>query len=856
MRVELCRYIGMVFVRFFRKFLVTWGFRIGIAGFAGLGILAYKSLTNTIQRNQAVNKTNNVLNQVSQIQVLMEKAEASERGYLITGKPIFLQAFVDAVVAIPNQVMALLNLVEDNPIQVSNGIELRRVIEQRIEKMKTMVNMRQAGTPVEQIGQTLDVDVITDVRSKLNDMEALEKSYMVDRLQQSSSQSRQTKALLLFGSLLAAILLLASRRLQLLHEEKELAKTNLLNMIVNSVGDALVVVDHGNNITHYNPAAEKILGPKFIGEPQLRPQTYGFYHVKNSQLLKPEELPLARALKGETSDDFEVLIKNKTQPKGMVVSINTRPLLGSNRKVLGAVAVLRDFTERKKAEMQMEAQKETALEASRLKSEALASLSHEIRTPMNGVLGMTTLLLDTKMTEVQQSYARTIKGSAEALLTLINGILDHAKIEAGKLTLDNFDFNLPTLVGDVAEMFTYMARSKSLELVQEISPEAAEWFNGDGHRIRQILTNLVGNAFKFTEKGKIAIKVTARTVSPMDRELRFEVTDTGIGISPANQQKLFQKFAQVHSDKTKYGGSGLGLMLCKQFVQLMNGKIGIESREGQGSTFWFTVKVSPGIHQQKPRDLEYPVSTLSGHVLVVEDQPVNRQVVKSFLEKFGVTCDIQNNGVEGLGAYRSSPDKYDLVLMDCQMPLMDGYQCSQEIRRFEQENTRNPVPIIALTAEGRQGDRDKCTAAGMDDFLAKPLDLIQFYDVLKKWLRPKAKVSTDLVEWSVLERLTSMKADGRPLDMALVEEFLNTSGPLVDSLEDAMRRNDKAQIKEFAHALKSPARTVGLLALGDLCESIEAADGEHVNTGKLGDLHDRSVKELRNYLRRRSTQAS
>lgn len=322
----------MGFVRVFKRFLVIWGFQIGIAGFAGLGILSYMSLTGIIQRNQAVNKTNTVLNQLSQIQVLMEKAEASERGYLITGKPIFLQAFVDAVLAIPDQALALVNLIEDNPTQVANGLELRRVIDQRIEKMKTMVNMRQAGTPVETIGETLDIDVITDVRSKLTEMETLEKSYMVDRLQNSSRQSQQTKALLLFGSFLAAVLLYASRILQLRNAEKEHAKNNLLNMIVNSVGDALVVVDQENNITHYNPAAEKILGPKFVGESHLRPQTYGFFHVKNSQMLKAEEMPLARALKGETSDDFEVLIKNKTQPKGMVVSINTRPLTGSNKR--------------------------------------------------------------------------------------------------------------------------------------------------------------------------------------------------------------------------------------------------------------------------------------------------------------------------------------------------------------------------------------------------------------------------------------------------------------------------------------------------------------------------------------------
>jgi signal transduction histidine kinase/DNA-binding response OmpR family regulator len=831
--------------RIIRHFLITWGFRIGIGAFAVVGVMSFVSLNSTVHTNKWLQRTQEVLAQLTQIQLLVENAESSHYGYVISNKTIFNQAFETALARAPGEINKLLDLVSDNPTQVSNALELRKLIDLRFDRMKNMIRLHLENAAAQQIADAADVETMSAMRTRIAKMEAVEDNLQNTRLANSERQTQHTKILLIFGGIMALALLYANRLLQQRHAEHEWRRANLMNMIIKSVGDGLVVVDEKQNVTHYNPAAERMLGN--------RHRDIVYYDPKTRRPLPPAETPLNRALRGETTDDVEVVLN------GVVMSVNTRPLVGSDNRIVGAAALFRDYTRQKAMEKTLESEKERALQASRLKSEALASMSHEIRTPMNGVVGMVTLLLDTALNATQKSYAMTIKSSAESLLSLINGILDHAKIEAGKLTLDNFDFHLPTLADDVMEMFRYQARSKRLELSCEVTKDAQEWFHGDANRIRQVMVNLVGNAFKFTESGRIAIKVNAVSRGGLERELRIEVSDTGIGISQDNQTKLFQKFSQVHEDKTKYGGTGLGLLLCKQFVILMGGQIGIDSIPGKGSIFWFTVKVAPGMRQQKTRDHQMPAPNLQGHVLVVEDQPVNRQVVKSYLEKFGVTCDIHHDGREGLDAFMARPSHFDLVLMDVQMPVMDGFQCAREIRKLEETKGLPRIPIIALTAEGRSHDRENCLNAGMDDFLSKPIDLIQFTDTLKKWLRPKmnkAEPEEALVNWTVLNKLAELKSDGRPLDMALVEEFLRTSMTLVEDLEDALRSDNKMQIREVAHAVKSPARTVGLVVLGDLCESIEEGMCDASTSRRLTDVHTRSVMELRNYLRRRSNQAA
>jgi len=842
-------------------FFIVWGFRIGIGAFAAVGVLSYWSLNTAMQTHQAVNRTNDVLNQLSKIQVSMETAESNQRGFIVSDKPIFHQNWENMMARVPVEINILFDLVSDNPSQISNALDLRKIVDRRFDKMKTVMRMHMERAAAELIAKETDVDVMAEVRTRIAKMEMAESSLLNQRLESSERKTQHTKFLLIFGGMLSAVLLYTNRLFQQRHADEEVQRANLLNMIMKSVGDGLVVVDEKNTFTHFNPAAERMLGGvNLLTSTEDRAKAYGFFDPKTGAPMRPEDMPLARALKGQISDDAEVLIKNAANPNGVVMSVNTRPLQGLSGKTVGAVAVFRDYTRRKLKELNLESEKDRALRASELKSEALASMSHEIRTPMNGVLGMCTLLLDTTLDAAQRSYAMTIKSSAEALLNLINGILDHAKIEAGKLTLDNFDFNLSQLANDVTEMFRYQARSKRLELIKEVGTGDEEWFHGDANRIRQVLINLVGNAFKFTDKGRITIKVSAATKGDLERELRFDVIDTGIGVSSDNQKKLFQKFSQVHDNKGKYGGTGLGLLLCKQFVQLMKGQIGIDSVEGQGSTFWFTVKVAPGMRQQKPRDHQALSANLTGHVLVVEDQPVNRQVVKSYLEKLGVTCDIHHNGREGLDAFVTQPSRYDLILMDVQMPVMDGNQCAREIRKYEETKGIPPVPIIALTAEGRSQDREDCLSAGMDDFLSKPIDITQFTDTLKKWLRPKmSKVDSteeNLVSWSALTKLSELKADGRPLDVALVEEFLTTSSMMVENLEEALRNQDQQQIKELSHAIKSPARTIGLLVLGDLLEAIEDGQCDASTSRRLSDLHNRSALELRAFLKRRSSQAA
>ncbi|MDQ0029527.1 response regulator [Arthrobacter bambusae] len=747
-----------------------------------------------------------------------------------------------------------------------------------------------------------------------------------------------------------------------------------LGAIVNSSADAIVGKTLDGVITSWNPGAERIYGYS-AAEAVGRHISF----IIPEDLRAEEEQLMAAIGAGKETHSFETA---RVRSDGSVVpiSLTLSPIRGT-RGVHGVAAIAQDITERRIAQAELVTAREAAEEASRLKSEFLATMSHEIRTPMNGVIGLTGLLLDTPLEDSQRQYAEGVKSAGEALLTLINDILDFSKLEAGKVDLDPAPFNPRTVVEEVATLLAEAAQETGLELIAYCRPEVPAMLVGDSGRIRQILLNLASNAVKFTPAGEVVISVRVVEDNAKNVRVRFEVRDTGIGIEPADHLRLFESFSQADASTTRrYGGTGLGLAISRRLTEVMGGEIGVDSSLGNGSTFWATLplevsstaavppSISPdqldglrvlvvddnatnrlvletqlagwrmipetvgeaqraldrcreeaaagrpfdiavldmcmphmnglelarelstdvaltstriimltstmnvdkaelvaaGVQQwlTKPvRSSEFydrlmhlvaarppaapvvspaaPVTVTQpsrGLILVVEDNEVNQLVARSMAAKLGYEADVAADGSEAVAA--TAATDYAAVLMDCHMPVMDGFEATKAIRAMHEGRRR--LPVIAMTAGALDEDRERCFAAGMDDYLTKPVDVDKLEQVLSRWIPETSKESAGAaLDPARLEMLRDLgPADGRGLLPVAAQAFRQDIQPSLKALRQALDDGNGEAFRQVVHKLKGAAANIGAARAARICEELERgpANGGPVDPALLAGL--------------------
>ncbi|MBZ5552022.1 MAG: PAS domain S-box protein [Acidobacteriia bacterium] len=604
--------------------------------------------------------------------------------------------------------------------------------------------------------------------------------------------------------------------------------------IIENMQDYVLVASVSGAITLANPSAVKMLG--YESEQELLGKDLG----QAAGAVPRERERLARAL-GNSGfvRNYRMRFKRK-DGSDILVEENIRLVRGTDGNPAAIEAIGRDMTERIRAEEELRVAKEAAEAATRARSQFLANMSHEIRTPMNGVIGMTNLLLDTELTLQQREYAETLRTCGESMLALINDILDFSKIDARKLTFEILDLDLNEVVEDTLTLVGKAARTKKLQLAGIVVPDVPTQLRGDPGRLRQILTNLVSNAVKFTEQGKVTVRVANEAETPTHVTLRIEVEDTGIGIAPETQARLFKAFSQADSSTTrKYGGTGLGLAVSKQLVEMMEGQIGVKSSVGEGSTFWFTVRLEKQAHPAAATESgkEHPANPASEprplrkmRILVAEDNLLNQKVTMGQLRKLGYSADAVANGLEVQEAIRRIP--YDAILMDCQMPEMDGYEATRQVRLHEQSQQKKPLYIIAMTAHAMVGDREKCLSAGMDNYLSKPVRLEELRKMLENCALsqpadiqaappaqlesapgPSSPAATPLPPPFDLRRLQEVCGSDPVRVRELVDLYLVQSEEIITGLEAAVKTSSAHEVNRLAHKLVGSSLTCGMKSI-------------------------------------------
>lgn len=623
--------------------------------------------------------------------------------------------------------------------------------------------------------------------------------------------------------------------IQEVHENEERFKK-----LVEAASDIIYSCDIHGNFTYMNPVALSVSG--------LTPNN--FFGVNFLTLTRED-------YQDKVGDFYQQQFKNRTKNTYYEFPMKSRSgevfWLGQNVQiktegslVIGFQALARDITERKEfEEMLIEARKK-AEDSSKAKEQFLSVMSHEIRTPLNAVIGLTNLLLEEEPTKQQLEHLRAIKFSADSLLSIINDILDFSKIESGKIVLEKEDFNLEILVEGIHNALGMEAEAKSIDLNLNLDSKLPKYVNGDSVRLNQILLNLISNSIKFTEKGFVNISVSIAETLPDSWKIRFTITDTGIGIPKDMQNSIFESFTQASQETTrKYGGTGLGLTITKQLIDLHNGHIELSSIPGKGTEFTFEVTLDKAVETDITNDQHTQVRKFqkfnNTRCLLVEDNKMNQLVAGKYLEKWGIQFDIAENGRIAIEKLKSAA--YDFILMDLEMPDMDGYETTRHIRTQLPEPI-NQLPIVAVTASAFSNVRTKVIKSGMNEYISKPFVPSKLYNIIARLTNQNQRESSDSAEinskqkYDLIDLSYLKEASGgdRVFIQKMIETFIKHSPEYISNFQSAYSKCDFPELKRMAHKYKATVSIVGIKVIQKLIERLESNISKNENLDQIESL--------------------
>ncbi len=832
------------------KLKIISAFSVSIVILALIGIFSYKNINNYKESSEWVHHTQKVISQTERMLLDIQDIETEQRGYVITGEERYLEYYNQGLENVERSYLSVRQLVKDNAQQLMAINDIYQTISARVELSKQAVALRRTEgfeNARDFVATGQGENIMKKIRVDVDRFLDIEEELLSQRVAEANQNFSSATFVIITSIILTILIVLVTLYFFILDynkriesEKQVVASELLIKNILDSLPIGVFIVAADGKPYYSNAKSQQILGKGIMKNVALDglQELYQVNIAGTNQRYPAERSAIARALKGEKIiglEDAEILKDGVRIP----LRVNATYITDTEDKIAYAISIFEDITDVKENEKNLLLAKKLAEESVILKETFLANMSHEIRTPMNAILGFTDLLLKKNLGATEKDYVQTIKTSGETLLRIINDILDVSKIDSGMMIFEEHPISIKETFSSLNILLSHKAVEKNLGLSFDYDNAIPDTLLGDPTRLTQIILNIVGNAIKFTKKG--TVEVFAKLVSSTKEtdEIEISVKDTGIGIPQDKLDFIFERFTQAEAHTTRnYGGTGLGLSIAKQLIELQGGSLKIKSMEGVGSVFSFTLPFKKPIETyaknksvDQGTDIDFSkLNNLS--ILLVEDNIINVKFVQSLFSQHGLRVDIAENGKKGIEKLLNN--NYDLVLMDIEMPEMNGYETTRYIR----EHLNSAIPIIAMTAHAMAGEREKCIKLGMNDYISKPINSEQLF---KKMLTFAADINltktTSMDKIMNLDLLFRTVNGNKKVIMEIMNVFLVQLPEDVAAINEAVKNEDFVAVKRQCHKMKSSVSIMGMEALVKLLEEMEELGHKEEGIGRIKELN-------------------